>query len=531
LTIDDFDYTRFDPGSLALSNLTLTWIVAIVAAIVWLCQTVAEFLILCKPKEQYDKKILTFICQGFILLSRALMIPAIETFFDEPLPTYFMDYRARKILPFGSFYVLVWIVSIGFPLAYTIVFSGLGYWYKTKQYPYVFRLFLSDVFCATSELCSDYKNRFVLWPIIGIVSEIVYAICAALGYNVANIIVNGGMIVLLYVFRPYLFGSSLILDSGVRFLQMVGDAYALYYGDPTHNPPSLAFAWLMFAIAFVPMILSLIWFLNFEMSFKQRLRAINNSLFIELDKKSLKKAGIDPKKFKKMELNDNADELTALGGHGKTHTIDIPEDDKPSEAEDDNQNGNDHAKPFPVRILPPDESVRPEMLGEIPSDEFSSIDDISEVSIDPIQARRENIDMEAKLEERLILPRCTQGNKGYPQPPLPPLPLAYPPSKVKEEREIGFARMNRIRKVLAVAAQLNAKFKDTNNGKVGYDVDLIKRFRESREAQDLKRENDSFAHDMGFICFGAIFFIGAFAYDWAAALVFVDHHLIRVWPQ
>jgi hypothetical protein len=247
-------------------------------------------------------------------------------------------------------------------------------------------------------------------------------------------------------------------------------------------------------------------------------------LFIELDKKALAAAVVNFKDFREKHLNADAAELYDLVKDGKGK-IKLDERKKKEE----NIDPGDYSRPCRVLIQVPDASIVPWVGYELPSDDSQSLDDIEEVRLPESQQAEEadSLFFERYLRFPVTVPVQHQAM------PLPGLPKAHPPTDpeavaIAEIR--GYSKEDRIRKVITLAKQLNAKFKNTNNGEVAFDVDLIKAFRESEEAEELKKENDTVAHDIGYICFGIIFFFGSVVYDWAASLLFADPLLLRVYP-
>jgi hypothetical protein len=333
------------------------------------------------------------------------------------------------------------------------------------------------------------------------------------------------MIALLLYFRPHLFGSLSLLDAGVRVVQVFADSYGIYIRNPENKEPSEVVGYILLVLSFVPVIVAFIFFLNRELTMQQRLRIINNSLFIELNQEKLREKGINPKDFEEVDLNDNEKLLQDL------ETQDKKVDDTDDGAGDE----NDLTKPLLVKVRPPPETipiVRPPAVHS--SDESCSLDDIEEVEMPPA---KDVTDPSALFMDK-FLRFPTTPPIVHRKVPVPELPRVHPASDVMS-REVdqvrGYSKLDRVRQILTIANSLNFAFKDTLNTDpnklVAYDARLIDRFRRSNEADKLKKENDSMAKDVGYLCFGVIFFFGAFVWDYACSMLFLDPWDVRFYPQ
>lgn len=270
-------------------------------------------------REQF----VTFLCKGYVILSRILLIPCVNYFFSVPTAKQDGEFI------YGGLFFYLWAFSVAFPLFYTTIFSFLGYKIRKTAIPIVFRLFLENVFSVTSFISSGFKSRFVLWPIIDSSYRLLYSVLAGFRIPEANIAFSFLMAIALGVFRPYLLTSSNIIEIGESIVLGLSNIFAVVYKNPSLAvPQGLAIA--LIVIAFLPLIVSSIFFFIKELNHKQDY--IENDIKWEVAArklKDLKEIENNPKKKQKLrkkirvENTSNEKFQTNKKEERGTHMIDL----------------------------------------------------------------------------------------------------------------------------------------------------------------------------------------------------------------
>jgi hypothetical protein len=460
----------------------------------------------------------------YIIIAHMLITPTVENFFDATRLEVWTDFSASKRWPFGGYYVLLCLASIIFPLFYAIFFSVQGMWIRKETNPYVYRWLLEEMSSVTSDLCKEYHNRFWYWPILALMSDVLLAIFSGLGYLLANVALNFGMIAIDIVARPHLFGSGVVVDAGTRLCILLGDVLSYVFTQSEPGVPPFVLGVALVVLACLPLVVAFIWFLVFEWSDAQRQAAFENSLHIEIDITALRGRDITPVDLGpdvKIDPDVIKDEARTLFIADSSDHGDGSEDSDVNRRSDEDSLGE--------LVIRPPRPLQGRAQEPLSDDSFDGAELLDAVHQGHEEARVRRAEAaNAKFKEDI-------DTVPIPVPPRPPnatpLPVLRKVPRPKRRNEWQGSQMAEIRQVLQIAKDLGFKYRDLNNQMVRYDDNLVKRFKMSSDANIFQEINDVVAQRVLYFAFGVVFFVGVFIVTHAWSLVAVDTVAVHVYPR
>ena len=214
-------------------------------------------------KKSIDKSFVSTVRKLYLILQTIIYIPASEFIFE-----CIKEDKANKEVMTIPLLIYALIFTILVTILFLIYFSYRAILYRNMLNPYCFRFIMNNCSTFLGFNCSDLKARYLWFEPIDCIVRFIFAGFTVYSLNWYALGLNSLEGLFVIIARPYLCPSDNILYAGEMIVLAVANGFAA--SELGGHVFSQWYAYLIVAIAFAPLVLSLLVYFIFEVGREQK---------------------------------------------------------------------------------------------------------------------------------------------------------------------------------------------------------------------------------------------------------------------
>lgn len=190
----------------------------------------------------------------FLSIAPTLQLPSIGYFFEMITYSNF-----TYSLYHWPLYAFVWIFSVAYPLVLSVQLTIKSKKIQKTFEPFILRTYYDTASSIFSSMFSDYFLKYYYFSVFETLYGLLYAIFGnfeSTPYQIVNIVLTILLLVLICVFRPYFFRSTLAIKIGETALVALNALLCLFV-DQIPNWVII----LLFVLSFISPVFAFVWYL------------------------------------------------------------------------------------------------------------------------------------------------------------------------------------------------------------------------------------------------------------------------------